>query len=175
MVFQCIFILQRLFVELLLTAILIWQLLKKKTIFSNFFQIIFSGMVLALSKGPEHPKKLVFFFLNLKKQKTKPKNTFIFFIFFYLIFFCQSKIFSGSAAAARPQISRACCTACVPVIKYAVHRITRVYAMIEKISIDYTSKYHVNKPLKIRERNSVIVMVEKLLITWHSTVSTIII
>ena len=69
MVFQCIFILQRLFVEheLLLTAIFIWQLLTKNNIVLNFFKLFFnhSGMVLALSKGPEHPKKIVFVFFNL--------------------------------------------------------------------------------------------------------------
>ena len=70
-------ILQRLMVkhELQLTSILIWTLLKKKT-FPKMFKLFFnhSGMVLALSKGPEHPDNFFFFF-----------NYLIFLIFFLQI------------------------------------------------------------------------------------------
>ena len=42
-------------------------------------------MVLALTKGPEHPKKLVLFFWNLKKNKKKTHPIFppIFFLHYY--------------------------------------------------------------------------------------------
>ena len=40
-------------------------------------------MVLALSKGPEHPKKIVLFFFNLK-IKIKIENGFFFFFLFFI-------------------------------------------------------------------------------------------
>ena len=55
-----------------------YKMVKTNLLFSFFFKLFFnhSGVVLTLSKGPEHPKQLVLFFFKLKKPKKNKKQNF---------------------------------------------------------------------------------------------------